>query len=191
MTEIVNEVPVIEEPAPTEAVAEVAPEVAKPGEKTDPALLLESLQKERDKRKALEAELEAERLKNQPTGEVFSDEGKVLDSKIARLEAEINATKEEKLLSGVQTTYPVLKDKSEEFQQFLSDNKGMKLETAAKAFLIENDLLEAPKPRKGLETASGGGRTPVTTGMTPEEIDNLRVNNYNEYARRIRAGTLK
>lgn len=189
---IVNEDPVIEDPITEEVVTpEVTPVEPKAGEKTDSALLLQSLQKEREKRKTLEAELQA--LKTQSETEVFSDEGKVLDSKISQLQAEIQAGKEEKLMSGVQSTYPVLKDKSEEFEQFRADNPGMRIETAAKAFLIENDLLDTPKPRKGLESASGGGRVPVQEAgtLSAEEADELRVSNYREYAKRLRNGTLK
>lgn len=186
----VNPAPVSEEQEVTEEVTEVKPQ---PGEKTDSALLLKSLHEEREKRRQAEAALEAERIRaSQPKVDVVSEEGKLLDSKIAALEAEIQATRAERELSKVQTTYPMLKDKSEEFEQYRAENPGMRLDVAAKAFLAENDLLEPIKPRKGLESGSGGGaRAPVSTGMTPEEIDALRVNNYNEYARRIRAGTLK
>lgn len=188
MDPIVNEESVIETPIVEEVVTEPKPQ---PGDKTESALLLKSLQEEREKRRILESELEEAKRNVQPQGDVFSDEGKVLDGKIAKLEAELKAEKEAKRLSTLHATYPALKDKQDEFTQYLEDNQGMGMEIAAKAFLIEKDLYETPKARKGLESASGGGRTPVQTGMTAEEIDNLRVNNYNEYARRIRLGTLK
>lgn len=191
MTEVVNEGQLTPDPIPTEAVVEVVPEI-KPGEKTDSALLLKSLQEEREKRRQAEADLEAERIRNsQPQGQVVSDEGKLLDTKISALESELRVSRQEREMTSVQTKFPAIEDKREEFEQFIADNPGMRLETAAKAFLVENDLLEPVQPRKGLEAAGGGGRAPVPTGMTPEEIDALRVNNYNEYARRIRTGTLK
>ena len=189
----VNEVPVSGEPITPEVVT---PEVPKPGEKTDPALLLKSLQEERDKRKVLEAELETERQKNvsENTGEIVSDEGKALLTKISTLEREIIQGKEQDQIRTLQVQFPALKDKADEFEVYRTSPEyaGMKLETAAKAFLAENELLVTPKSRKGLENAAGGGqRAPQSQGMTPEEIDNLRVTNYNEYARRIRVGTLK
>lgn len=189
----VKEAPVSEEQAPAEVVTPAAPVEPKPGEKTDSALLLKSLQEEREKRRQAEAELEAERIRaSQPKVEVVSDEGRLLDTKISALEAEIRATKQEREFSSLQTKYPAIADKREEFEQFLLDNQGMKLETAAKAFIVENDLAAPAQPRKGLEAPSGGGKTPVPQdGMTPDEADELRKNNYNEYARRIKAGSLK
>ncbi len=185
----VNEAPLSEEHQVTEEVTEVKPQ---PGEKTESALLLKSLHEEREKRRQLEAELEAERIRNtMPTAQVVSDEGKMLDTKIAALEAEVRATRQEREMASITAKFPAIQDKSEEFEQFKLDNPGMRLETAAKAFLVENDLLEPAQPRKGLERSTGGGRAPVSTGMSPEDIDDLRVNNYNEYARRIKAGTLK
>lgn len=194
MLEVVKEVPVTEELAPAEVVIEAAPGVPKPGEKTDPALLLESLKEERQKRKAAEDALQA--LKDNPaapSGEVFSEEGKVLLGQISDLKKVISSREEKDQLAAVQAQFAPLKDKEAEFEQFRADNPGMKIETAAKSFLIENDLFEVPKPRKGLEKPSGGGRTPVQVDgmMTAQEADDLRVNNYNEYARRIKAGTLK
>ncbi len=187
--EVVNPLPVTPEAEVTPEVTEVKPQ---PGEKTDSALLLKSLQEERTKRRELEAQLEAERIRaTQPKVDVVSDEGRMLDTKISALEAEIRASRQERERASVESKFPAIMDKREEFEQFIAENPGMRLETAAKAFLVENDLLQPTQPRKGLEVAGGGGRTPVQTGMTPEEIDSLRVNNYNEYARRIRSGTLK
>ena len=189
MEEVVNDVPVTEEQKAEEVVTPTEP--VKPGEKTDPALLLESLRKEREKRKELEAEL-ARKAQETIVTEPISDEGKYLASKIQSLEQKLAAKEEDAKLQSLQSTYPVLKDKIIEFENFRSDpsNAGMRLETAAKAFLAENDLLVQPTPRKGLEKDTGGARTVPKTGMTPEEIDELRVNNYREYAKRLRNGTL-
>lgn len=193
MTEVVNPDPVTEGQVPAEVVTPAAPVDPKPGEKTDSALLLKSLQEEREKRRQAEAELEAERIRNsQPRAEVVSDEGRLLDTKISALEAEIRVTREEREMASVQSKFPALADKRDEFEQFRADNPGMRLETAAKAFLAENDLLTPITPRKGLEPVSGGGRTPIPQdGMSAAEADELRSSNYNEYARRIKNGTLK
>lgn len=182
---IVNEEPVIEVPEVTEEVTEVTP----PGAKTEPELLLKSLQEERDKRRDLEAELQ--RMKDAPEStDVFSDEGKALQAQIAELKATLRTTEEKTALQALETKYSPLKDKASEFETYRLENPGMKIETAAKAFLTENDLFVAPKARKGLENATGGGRVPQKTGFTPDEIDELRVNNYAEYTKRLRNGTL-
>lgn len=190
---IVNDEPVIEAPETTEEVTEVSP----PGAKTDPALLLEKLHEERDKRREeeklrKEAEAELQRLKDVPEGEVVSEEGRMLQAEIRRLQAQVASSEESARLTNLQTKFPVLKDKESEFKDFLSDpeNRGMKIETAARAFLTENSLLETPPARKGLERTTGGTRAPAKVGMTPEEMDDLRTTNYAEYRKRIKAGTL-
>lgn len=185
---IVNEPEVIEQVTPVEVVTETVP---KPGEKTDSALLLKSLQEERNKRKQLEADLALERAKERSEQVAFSDEGKSILSVVNKVQTELESTKKELAMKDLVIANPALKDKGQEFEDYLSQNPGMRLETAAKAFIIENDLVEAPPTRKGLEKASGGGRTQPQTGMTPGEIDNLRVTNYREYAKRIKNGTLK
>lgn len=193
MTEVVNEVPVTTELPVAPVVTEVKP---KPGEKTDPALLLKSLQEERAEVRRLTDEIEV--LRNPkptelPAGEVFSDEGKVLDSKIIQLQAKIEATEMEKALTSVQAQFPVLADKAAEFEAYRAENPGMKLETAAKAFLVENNLLEAAPVRKGLESSTGGPRGPVVNdgSMSADEVDQLRVTNYKEYVRRLKEGSIK
>lgn len=188
MEPIVNEEQVIEAPKVTEEVTEVKPQ---PGEKTDSALLLQSLKEEREKRRQLEAELATERTKVQSSEQVaFSDEGKSILKVVDSVKAELEGTKKELAMKDLVLANPALKDKRQEFEDYLLSNPGMRLETAAKAFIVENDLVEAPFTRKGLEKASGGGRTQPQTGMSPDETDNLRVSNYREYARRIKNGTL-
>lgn len=180
---IVNEEEVITPQTTEETVTEPVP---LPGEKTESALLLESLQKERAKRKELEAELA---LKNTAPVGYSSDEAIALKAEIDRVSGELASSNREKQLSQIQATYPALKDKAPEFEQFLEENPGIKLDTAAKAFLVEKDLIQT-QPRKGLEKDIGGGRTPVKVGMTSEEKDELRVTNYREYVKRIKNGTL-
>lgn len=182
-------VPESEEPKAAEAVAPAEP--VKPGEKTDPALLLKSLQEERRKRQEMEAEIARLQTASNLVTEPISDEGRFLKREIDSVKDKLAVTERENQLLKLQGDYPVLRDKSAELEAYMAENPGMKLETAAKAFLAENGLLEPAKPRKGLEPEVGGGRQPVSTGMTPDEVDDLRVNNYNEYARRIRAGQIK
>ncbi len=188
---IVNEDSVIEDPQPTEEVTEVVP----PGAKTDPALLLTELHKERDMRRDIQKELaqaqaELATLKDIPQApEVFSEEGQSLKAEIQRLEKVVATGQRDAELVKLQSKFTALKDKEVEFNDFLSDpeNAGMKLETAAKAFLAENNLVPV---RKGLERESAGGRVPVKQGLTAEEVDDMRNNNYSEYRKRLKAGTL-
>lgn len=182
---IVNEEPVIEAPIAEEIVVEPAP---LPGEKTESVKLLESLQKEREKRRELETELE--NLRNQPTADLYSDEGKLLKAEIDRLAKELESRSQNEQLKTLQTSYPALKDKSSEFQEYLENNKGMRLEVAAKAFLVENNLFENPTPRKGLERETGGTRVQPKQGRTEEEVAELRKTNYRKYEQELRKGTL-
>ena len=159
---------------------------SQPGEKTDSALLLKSLQEERDKRRELEAQLALQT----PPNDVFSDEGRLLKKEIDDLKAATARREEEERLSLVQSQYPAVKDKSAEFEQFRADNPGMRLETAAKAFLVENNLFDT-QPRKGLERQTGGGRTAPKEGMSVDDITELRTTNFRKYSQLVREGKIK
>jgi hypothetical protein len=178
----------IEPEAPVEPPVE-APQA--PGSKTDSELLLASLQQERAKRRELEAALAAKEASENPEG-IVSEEGKALESKIVRLEAAIASTAEQSALNALEVAHPALKDKAAEFDLYRNDleNKGMSLATAAKAFLVENGLLTPPRVRRGLEEARGGQRTPPKEGMSAEEVDELRNNNFREYMKRVKDGSL-
>lgn len=181
MEEVVNqeEVLVTEEPIIT----------PQPGEKTDPALLLKSLHEEREKRRVAEAEADRLRTLQDTSQGDMSDEGKHLLSKISALETEIEQRKHAEALSTLQTEYPALKDKLADFQDYLAAHETIPMEIAAKAFLVDNNLIA--QPRKGLERTTGGSRAPQSTGMTPEDIDTLRTTNYREFKRKLQAGELK
>lgn len=191
-------------PLPSEGETEV-PEVKPPkedsppsaGSKTDPNLLLKSLQDEREKRKGeqeanrlLQEELEKLKSSYLSEGEAFSDEGKLLQSKIDSVNKELSELKEETNLQAILAKYPVLKDKLEEFGEFRkTEHPKVKLESVAKIFLAENGLFE--QPRKGLEQPTGGTRTPLTTGMTAEDVKTLRTTNYKKYMEMVRSGLIK
>jgi len=185
---IVNTEEVINPEPAAEAVAEVATPVTPPGAKTDPTELLASLQKEREKRRELEAEIE--RLQAAPAGEVIlSEEGRFLKEQIDRLTGTLSVREKAEQLAAIQAVHPALKDKASEFETYLEENKGMAPEIAAKAFLIENDLVDV-QPRKGLEKETGGARAPVKTGRTEAEVAELRKNNYRQYQKELAKGTL-
>jgi len=194
---IVNTEPVIEAPVSEDIKTQEQEDVTTeeviskaPGTKTDPALLLKSLKDEREKRKLLEDEIE--KLKSSAlSDEVMSDEGRALDNKIKSLTAELATLKTDSTKKDLLILHPVLKDKWSEFEEFLSnpDNKGMNMKTAAKAFLVENGLLE---PRRiGLEKPTSGTRTPIASGMTNEEIKHLRETDYNKYIDLLSKGLIK
>ena len=161
-----------------------------PGSQTDPALLLKSLQEEREKRRILEEELET--LKEAPTPpDVFSDEGKALQKLIDESNERINALTQDNLKKDILIEYPILKEKWQEFESYRADpeNKGMSLRTAAKAFLSENGLLDPV--RKGLEKGSGGPRIPISDKMSVEDIADLRKNNWPKYQDMLAKGLIK
>jgi len=180
--------PVVEETTPVvETVVETTPPQVKAGDKTEPNLLLESLQKERAKRKELEELLAKQKS---PDIEVFSDEGKALQSRIQKLETQLTAANEEKILSSVQTQYPALKDKMTEFEEYRQNYPNANIESVAKLFLVENDLLQPKTSPKGLEKGSTGPRTIPKSGMTSEDVKDLRNKDYKKYSEMLMSGKL-
>lgn len=123
--------------------------------------------------------------------EVFSDEGRVLEKKIKTLETRLDDISRENAKKDLQLSSPIFKEKWDEFETFRGDpeNKGMNLRTAAKAFLVENGLLDTP--RKGLEKTTGGSRVPPSTGMTQDEVETLRKNNFRKYQDMLKKGQIK
>ena len=189
-TTVVNSEPTTpsgEPNAPEDAGGEPQPQA---GDKTPSHLLLKSLQEERQKVKELEETIN--QLKSSPTSEdVFSDEGKVLDSKIKTLENELSTLRTESSRKDVLITYPVLKDKWSEFEEFRNnpENKGMNMRTAAKSFLVENGFFEPT--RQGLEKPTGGAGTPSPTSMTADDVKTLRETNWRKYQELVKSGQIK
>lgn len=176
------------EPVSTGTVVEPVTPPVKPGEKTDPALLLESLKDEREKRRTAEDALK--KLQDElASGEGSSEEGRALKSQIAVLEGEIALMKQTAALGELYNQFPALKDKAAEFETYRSDpvNKGMSVSTAAKAFLAENNLMNPP-PRKGVEKPSGGGRTAPKPTMTLADINEMRTNDFRKYSKLLKEG---
>ena len=87
--------------------------------------------------------------------------------------------------------YPQLEESWDDFDKYREDpeNKGMKLETAAKAFLVDKGLLETK--RKGLEKVTGGNKAPQTSGMSVEDIENLRKTDGKKYREMVKKGQIK
>lgn len=112
------------------------------------------------------------------------------DEDVSKLKAEIAQIKAKQAKSDVLEANPQLKEVWSEFEKFHSDpeNSGMNLKTAAKSFLVEKGLLEPQ--RKGLEKPTGGTRTPISSGMSVEEVKNLRETNYRKYSEMLRKGQI-
>lgn len=176
--------------SPEEIQAEVdAGTTTPPGSKTPSELLLKSLQDERLKVKILEDRIKL--LESSTSPDLNTEEAKVLQEEIRQSNAKIDALTHENLLKDVFMEHPILKEKKDDFEKYRSDpeNAGMSLKVAAKAFMVENGLLDAK--RKGLEKTTGGDRTPPSTGMTVEEITTLRTTNFKKYQELLEKGLIK
>ena len=181
---VVNDTPLTPE-IQEEPVIEGAGEPVKAGDKTDPNLLLKSLQEEREKRRDFETRFQA--LEEQLNPSVPSEPVDDLSS----LKAELADVKSKQARSEVIESYPMLKELWSDFEEFRteSDNKGLNMRTAAKAFLVEKGLLEPH--RKGVEKPTGGPRTPIATGMTTEDIKHLRETDFKKYTEMLMKQQIK
>lgn len=170
------------------------PPATQPGEKTDPALLLKSLQDEREKRRLAEdaqkaAEAELKRLQGIVASGDMSEGEKALKTQIDTLESTIAGMNAAKVKADLETKFPALKDKAAEFAEFRKAYPAGNDESIAKIFLAENGLLDTGT-RRGLEKPSGGGRTVQPQGMTYAEAEELRKNNFRLYTKLLREGKL-
>ncbi len=179
MTEDVNTTTESQVVESTTETVEESPDQA--GSKTDSALLLKSLQEEREKRRELEQILAEKQTVPEP--DIFSDEGKILKDEISQL-------KESIALKELKDKFPALKDKSSEFDEFRKEYPSVPLEKVSKLFLAEKDLLDTTPERKGLEKQSGGGRTVPQAGMSVDDISKLRQTNFRKYLELTKAGKI-
>ena len=87
--------------------------------------------------------------------------------------------------------HPELDEVWDKFDEFRNDpeNKGMSLETAAKAFRVETGL--ATPKRKGLEKSTGGDRVPVKSSLSPEEAAKLRSTDFKKYREMLKKGQIR
>jgi hypothetical protein len=173
-------------------VTEDTTKPAQAGEKTDPNLLLKSLQEERERRRLAEEKaklLEEQLTSSTPSDEVFSDEGKALKSHISSIESKLEKLEEEKQLEKIYSQFPDLKSLASEFDTYKQDYPRHKLENVAKLFLSEKGLMESP--RKGLEKTTGGTRQPISSTMTSDEVKTLRTTNYKKYQDMLMKGLIK
>lgn len=152
----------------------------------------ERAKKAEDKVKALSLEKEKLEAKLASSGEdIYGDTDDELKSQIADLNAKLLSMEEERQKDAVLGKYPILKDKYEEFDTYREENKGMSYETAAKAYLVENDLM-GQKQRKGLEKAGGGKRTAPSSGkLSADDAARLRSTDFEGYRKALKEGRIE
>jgi hypothetical protein len=123
--------------------------------------------------------------------EYLSDEGRMLGEKIKKLEEVVLETKRKEEERLVLEKYPQIKDKKDEFNEFLEspENLGLSYERIAKLFVIEKGLAETEPKRKGLEKPTGGATTKnQPSGMSVADLKRLRENEPRKYEKLIREG---
>jgi len=153
--------------------------------------MYERTKKAEQQAKEAKEELESLTETNVSTDEVYSDEGLALKKQIDSLQETIKSQSESKELDSVYSKHPILKDKEEEFNEFREQHPSYKVSDVAKLFLVDKDLLGASKTRKGLEKPTGGTAPSKPSGMTAEEVKDLRENNFRRYQSMLEKGTLK
>lgn len=181
----VNNQPAVVEPVEPTVVPEPK------GSKTPEANLYAALEEERRLRKEAEQRAkEAEERATESSEDVYSDEGKILKKHISTLEEQIVSLKDDRELEKVQVQYPAIKDKLTEFNEFRKEYPRHKIENVAKIFMVENGLLAEMPQRIGLEKPIAGPKQPPSTGMTAEDVAQLRKTNYKKYTELLQAGKL-
>lgn len=198
-----KEVEEIEVPVPKESQPKPEPEGEEPvedkapvGAKTPETQLYSKLREEREKRKELERQLQEERankssapiVETAVADNAFPD----IDLELKTVKSELAEMRKEKTMDKLMAEHPQLIDKLDEFEEFLEDgeNKNIPLQRAAKLFLAENGILNVEKKnqRKGLESPTGGPKTPPSTKMSEDDLKRVRENSPRKYLKLIREG---
>lgn len=180
-----------QEPKATEA----AKESVMPGSKTPESNLLSALHQERAEKQALAErikQLEASVSSKQDIAddEVFSDEGKALNSHISTLKSDVERLKESLELDRLYIQHPEIKEIASEFQTFKASYPGLELDKAAKLFLVEKGIHPGLQARKGLEQASGGAKAAPSSTMSDEDLKHLREESPRKYLKLVSEGKI-
>ena len=124
--------------------------------------------------------------------DMLSDEGKMLKAELNAMKAKLTSYEKDKEEQAIYSSFPSLKDKKDEFKEFVDDpdNSGIKLEKLAKLFLVENGMSSEVKPRKGLEKPTGGQKANFKSGYSQDEIKRLRENQPRRYQQMIQSGKI-
>lgn len=90
--------------------------------------------------------------------------------------------------------YPQLAESEEEFKkEAYKHPKSISLDVIAKSYLFDKKVPETTETpaRPGLESPTGGPKTPLSTGMTLEDITRLRKEEPQKYSDMVRKGLIK
>ncbi len=178
--------------------ADIPSRVVKP-EKVEPEVDVEDLRHKAEVssqnfERAKKAEAQVKELQEkleqlQVEDDYISTEGPSED--YGRLKSDLFEVKEKLAKAEVIEQYPALHSVWDEFNSFRDqdENKGLNIKTAAKAFMIEKELLEPA--RKGLEKSTGGDKGPTSQGMSDEDLKNLRENDFDKYRDMLKKGQIK
>lgn len=137
------------------------------------------LKKERERRKKLQAQLDSLQLSSAP-----EPENEPLQEDDIR--QEIRELKLDKLTNQ----YPELEDKRIELDEFLEDNSNYSLEDAVDLFRIRRGLVnQSTSEPKGLESPTSGPKdTTTVAGYTPQEVREMREQNFRQYHKLLMEG---
>ena len=148
----------------------------------------EALKEERTKTELLERELSSKESELADLRSSLPPEEE--DPKFSALSKQVKELQEERELDSVIAQNPLLKELRSELQEFRTkEHPRAKIASVAKVFLAEKGLLEPT--RQGLERPTGGDRTPAKTGLTNDEVAELRKTNYRKYMELVKSGALK
>ena len=164
-----------------------------PAVKTPSNELLAALKEERAKRKEVEQKLKTLETSSQSfdlDDDALSDEGRVLKRQIETLQSQLGTVTSSLEQERVFAEFPQLKEKASEFDTFKADYPGVPMGKIAKLYLAENDLLNPPRVRKGLERPTGGARVAEPSGTSAAEIDRLMKNEPKKFARMLQNGEI-
>src|SRR3990167_2560242 len=131
----------VEEVTPEDVTPE-ATELPKAGDKTEPNKLLKSLQAEREKRRALEEELEQLKSSVPSDDEEDYEDDTKLKQDLVKTNARLSQLEREQELSKVLADNPVLAGKEADFAEFLEEEENSKISVSrvAKLFIAEKGL---------------------------------------------------
>ena len=123
--------------------------------------------------------------------EAFSEEGKMLKGEIKQLHEKLRSIEKKDARREAEIEFPFLKDKKEEFDEFLEDeeNKKLSIKKAARLFASEKGLLEIEPKRIGLEKPTGGQAKPEPS-YSADEIRYMMKNDWKKYERLLREGKI-
>lgn len=134
-----------------------------------------------EKVKTLEAQLQEQEVL--PTVDVEGE---------SELKSEVSDLKQRLNKADLLKRHPDMEEVWDKFEEFRSDpeNKGMNMNTAAKAFRVENEL-DTPR-RKGLEEQTGGNRVKISGNnkMSVDDAKKLRTTNYKKYREMLKKGQI-